>query len=187
MQSKTAEKNLNTEDSQAGDMINQNIESILAFYKREEQKLSRPQLFLESSSNFIGSSYFLGLVLLFVACWIIANLVATSFGWVEFDPAPFVGLDGIISFFALITATIVLTKQNRLAKLEEQRAHLELQVNLLTEQKTTKLINLMEELRRDLPMVKNRHDAEAVALQQPTNPEQVLTALDEWHELDEKN
>ena len=38
-------------------------------------------------------------------------------------------------------------EQNRLGKLEELRAHLDLQVNLLTEQKTTKLIDLMEELR----------------------------------------
>jgi uncharacterized membrane protein len=64
-------------------------------------------------------------------------------------------------------------------KLEERRAHLELQVNLLTEQKTTKLINLLEELRRDLPMIKDRHDPESAAFQQPTDPEAVLAALDE--------
>jgi hypothetical protein len=40
------------------------------------------------------------------------------------------------------------------------------------------VINLLEELRRDLPMVNNREDAEAVALQRPTNSEQVLAALD---------
>lgn len=183
MQNEATDKNIDKEAGQTSELINQNIESILTFYKREEEKLSRPQLFLESSSNFIGSIYFLGLVVIFVTCWILINLFAKNFGWVEFDPIPFVGLAGIISFFALITATVVLIKQNRIAKLEEQRAHLELQVNLLTEQKTTKLIYLIEELRRDLPMVHNRHDAEATALQQPTNPEHVLSAIDEWHEL----
>jgi uncharacterized membrane protein len=49
---------------------------------------------------------------------------------------------------------------------------------LLTEQKVTKLIHLLEELRRDLPMVENRHDSEAVALQQRTDPAQVLSALE---------
>jgi uncharacterized membrane protein len=72
-----------------------------------------------------------------------------------------------------------LTRQNRLAKLEEQRAHLDLKVTLLTEQKAAKLIDLMEELRRDLPNVKNRQDSEAVALQQSMNPDLVLAALDE--------
>ncbi len=33
----------------------------------------------------------------------------------------------------------------------EQRAHLDLKVTLLTEQKAAKLIDLLEELRRDLP------------------------------------
>ena len=62
-------------------------------------------------------------------------------------------------------------------RLEQQHAHLDLQVNLLTEQKVTKLIGLMEELRRDLPMVRNRHDAQAAALEQPADTAQVLSAI----------
>ncbi|MBI5442314.1 MAG: hypothetical protein HY900_14015 [Deltaproteobacteria bacterium] len=49
----------------------------------------------------------------------------------------------------------------------------------MTEQKTAKLIDLMEELRRDLPDVINRHDPDAAVLQQSMNPDQVLAALDE--------
>lgn len=104
-----------------------------------------------------------------------------------FDPAPFHLLAGIVALGALITSTVVLIKQNRLAKLEGQRAHLELQVNLLTEQKATKIINLIEELRRDLPMVKDRHDHEATAFQQPTDPEAVLAALDEQFDTVERS
>ena len=61
-----------------------------------------------------------------------------------------------------MTTCVVLIKQNRLA---EQRAHLDLEVTLLTEQKAAKLIDLLEELRRDLSNVKNRDDPEAVAPQ----------------------
>jgi uncharacterized membrane protein len=104
----------------------------------------------------------------------------------EFDPAPFSWLQGIVGLGALLTATVVLTKQNRLAKLAEQRAHLDLKVTLLTEQKATKLIDLLEELRRDLPNVSNRHDPEAAALQQSMNPDLVLAALDERSEPDER-
>ena len=81
---------------------------------------------------------------------------------------------------ALLTATAVLTKQNRLAKLAEQREHLDLKVTLLTEQKVAKLIDLLEELRRDLPNVENREDLEATALQRSMNPDLVLAALDEY-------
>lgn len=52
-----------------------------------------------------------------------------------------------------------------------------LQLNLLTEQKITKLISLVEELRTDLPNVKNRNDLEAEAMKQVTNPQVILDAL----------
>jgi hypothetical protein len=47
------------------------------------------------------------------------------------------------------------------------------------------LIDLLEELRRDLPNVRNRNDFEAVALQQSMNPDLVLAALDEGGEPEE--
>jgi uncharacterized membrane protein len=161
------------------DQISQNIEAVLGFYTREEQKISHSQRLLERISEFIGRPVFLGIILLFVALWIFTNEVMPAIGVVAFDPAPFVWLQGMVGLSALLTTTVVLSKQNRLAKLEEQRAHLDLKVNLLTEQKAAKLIDLLEELRRDLPNVKNRHDSEAVSLQQSMNPELVLAALDE--------
>ena len=94
-------------------------------------------------------------------------------------PRPPHGVDGILSLVALITTTIVLIAQNRQAKLEQQHTHLALQVNLLTEQKVTKLIHLIEELRRDLPMVKDRHDAQATALQERADTAQVVSAIEE--------
>jgi uncharacterized membrane protein len=97
---------------------------------------------------------------------------------VPVDPPPFVWLTGFLTLAALVTATVVLFAQNRQSKLENQRAHLDLQVNLLTEQKVTKLIHLIEELRRDLPMVRDRDDAEATALQQRTEAAHVLSALE---------
>jgi uncharacterized membrane protein len=105
---------------------------------------------------------------------------------VEFDPPPFFWLQGIVGLGALLTATAVLTKQNRLAKLAEQREHLDLKVTLLTEQKAAKLIDLLEELRRDLPNVSNRHDPEATALQQSMSPDSILAALDERSKPDER-
>jgi uncharacterized membrane protein len=173
--------------SQTGlDPINQNIATILAFYTREEQKISRSQRSLENINGFVGRPLYLGSILTFVSLWVLANVFARQLGLVEFDPAPYFWLQGIITLGALLTATVVLIKQNRLAKIEEQRAHLDLQLNLLTDQKTTKLIDLIEELRLDLPMVKNRHDPEAAAFQQPTNPHGVLAALDERRETESR-
>jgi uncharacterized membrane protein len=76
-------------------------------------------------------------------------------------------------------STGVLIKQNRQEMLAEQRAQLSLQLNLLSEQKIAKLIALVEELRCDLPMVKDRYDPEAEVMKQPTDPQMVMTTLEE--------
>ena len=166
--------------------ISQNIEAVLEFYMRENQKISRSQRILERISRYVGQPVFLGIILLFVAVWMLADTLLRQYGMAEFDPAPYFWLQGIVGLGALLTTTVVLSKQNRLAKLAEQREHLDLKVTLLTEQKVAKLIDLMEELRRDLPNVKNRHDPEAAVLQQSMNPDMVLAALDERSEPEEQ-
>ena len=140
--------------------ISQNIDSILAFYRREEKKISDSQRLLERIGGLMGRPSYLAYVLALVALWVVANALSEGFGFAALDPPPFFWLQGVVSLSALLTTTVVLIAQNRESKLEEQRLHLELQVNLLTEQKTTTIIRLLEELRHDLPMVKDRHDPE---------------------------
>jgi len=176
----------NTTAESERDQISQNIKAVLEFYVRENQKISRSQRMLEGISLFIGQPVFICIILLFVVLWIITNTLMRQFGISEFDPAPFPFLQGIVSLSALLVTTVVLTRQNRIAKLAEQREHLDLKVTLLTEQKAAKLIDLLEELRRDLPNVKNRHDSEAASLQRAMNPDMVLAALGERNELDDQ-
>ncbi|HEY1536459.1 MAG TPA: DUF1003 domain-containing protein [Polyangiaceae bacterium] len=87
-----------------------------------------------------------------------------------FDPSPFFFLQGAIAFYAAIMATMILVTQNRQRKDEERNAHLELQVNLLAEQRTGKIVALLEELQRDLPNVRDRVDPVADALQKQVLP-----------------
>jgi len=164
------------------DFIAQNVEAVLAFYAREERKMTPAQRLLERVSGFLGQPRYLVCILLFVPAWILGNGLAGALGLRCWDAPPYYWLQGIISLGALLTGTVVLINQNRLGKVEEQRAHLDLQVNLLAEQKTTKLISLLEELRRDLPNVKDRPDPEASAFQQPTDPHAVLAAMSDPRE-----
>jgi len=159
--------------------IDQNIESIVSLQRREWESVSLSQRRVERLSRFIGRPVYLVALLGVVAGWIVYNSTAPLWGRRPFDAPPFEMLDGIMSLVALITTTIVLIAQHRQAKLEQQHTHLALQVNLLTEQKVTKLIHLIEELRRDLPMVKDRHDPQATALQEPADTAQVVSAIEE--------
>jgi uncharacterized membrane protein len=164
--------------SSLSDHIDQNIEVMAALQRRETEMTSASQRLVERMSRFIGRpTYLLGL-LAFVVAWVAVNL-ATPFGIHPFDPPPFEMLDGILTFSALVTATIVLIAQNRQTKQEQQHRHLDLQLSLLTEQKVTKLIHLVEELRRDLPMVKDRDDPQATVLQEAADTAAVISAMDE--------
>jgi uncharacterized membrane protein len=169
------------------EQISQNIHAVLDFYTRENKKISYWQRLAERISLVIGQPVFLGLILLLVVLWTLGDISMWLLGLTEFDPPPFFWLQGIVGLAALLTTTVVLIRQNRLTQLEEQRAHLDLKVTLLTEQKAAKLIDLLEELRRDLPNVKNRDDPEAVALRQSMNPDLVLAALDERAVPDESS
>ena len=159
------------------DQISKNIAAVMEFYANEEKKITPSQRVLEQISLFIGQPIFLAIIFMVVGLWVLANTLLRLYGMVEFDPAPYFWLQGLVSFSGLLIATVVLSKQNRISKLAEQRAHLDLKVTLLTEQKAAKLIDLLEELRRDMPNVPNRHDADAAELKQSMNPELVLAAL----------
>jgi uncharacterized membrane protein len=159
--------------------VSQNIDSIVAFHEREQRKVGGAQRRLERLSGLMARPLYLVLVLIIVALWVIGNVLAAHFGFVTFDPPPFSRLQGLLTLAALLTTTVVLISQRRDEKLDSQRAHLDLQVNLLTEQKVTKLILLLEELRRDLPMVVDRHDPEAAAMQRRTDTTQMLSAIEE--------
>lgn len=154
--------------------VTQNIETILAFHKREEEQVSTSQRILERAAGALGRPASIAVTFVFVGAWIAAQLL-----WFTFDPPPFFWLQGIVSLSALLMAIVILIKQNRQSTVEALHAHLDLQVNMLTEQKVSKVIELIEELRRDLPMVRDRRDATAEALKEPADAHEMLHALKE--------
>jgi uncharacterized membrane protein len=78
-----------------------------------------------------------------------------------------------------LTATLILITQNRQTQEAEQRSQLDLQVNLVAEQKIAKVIELLEELRRDLPTVRDRVDSKANAMARSVDAGAVLAALEQ--------
>lgn len=152
---------------------------MVALQRREWDSTSASQRRFERISRLFARPAYLMGILLFSLAWIACNAIGAQFGVTPFDPPPFQWLELLLSFVALVTTTVVLIAQNRQARFEQQRAHLDLQVNLLTEQKVTKVIHLLEELRRDLPMVKDRHDPQAHEMQKRADTAQLASALDE--------
>ncbi|HEV7986371.1 MAG TPA: DUF1003 domain-containing protein [Steroidobacteraceae bacterium] len=158
--------------------ISQNIDSIIAFHRREQVKLSDAQRSVERLAAWLGRPRYLASAAIVAMVWLLYNTLAPRLHLPQFDRPPFPWLQGLFSLGAFFTTTVVLISQNRQARFETQRLNLDLQVNLMTEQKTTKLIHLIEELRHDLPMVHDRHDPVAAAMQTPTDTARVLEALE---------
>ncbi len=159
------------------DPVARNISDVLELESRELARTTRAQLWLERVSRALARPAFPVGLLLFILAWVALNATPSAVGIPRFDPPPYPWLAGLLTLTGLLTTTIVLIGQGRQSVLAEQRAHLDLQINLLTEQKVTKLIHLLEELRADLPGVRMREDPHVSELKKPADPAVVASAL----------
>lgn len=164
--------------------VNDNIGTIAEFQARHDEHLSTPQRLVEKTALFLGSPGYVVVNVLLIVGWIAINCAAPEAGWPQFDEPPFFWLQGIVGLNAFVISTTVLIRQNRMSRLADHHAHLDLQVNMLTEQKTTKIIALLESLRRDLPNVATEEDREAQEMAKPTDARAVLTAIEREHDND---
>ncbi len=161
------------------DILDQDIETIVALRMNAERKVNRHQRMIEKATGQLGRPLAVYLILLLIVTWVGVNVFHTLLGIPAFDPPPFPWLQDLISLSALVMTVLVLTTQNRQAKLAEQRRHMDLQINLLTERKVSKVIEMLENLRRDIPLVQIIHDSEAEAMKEPIDPSTALTALNQ--------
>ena len=166
------------------DSVNENIGTIAEYYARHEQKVTRAQAFIEKMSVFLGSPGYVAANVAFIVCWIILNLGAAGLGFEQFDEPPFFWLQGFVSLNAFIISTTVLIRQNRMSKLAEHNAHLDLQISLLSEEKTSKIIAMLEDIRRDSPTLPNKVDKEAEELSHSADTSTVLDAIERDDEHD---
>lgn len=156
-----------------------NLELLQSFYEREDAKISGVQLLIERVSSFFGSPAYFAFAVTFILLWIAVNLWGAAAGWEHFDEPPFFWLQGIVSSNALLLTVAVLIRQNRMGQLAEHRAHLDLQINLLTEQKVTKVLQLVDELRGEFATLRGApsEDAEVAELTKPADAEALLHAI----------
>lgn len=158
--------------------VGENIRAVLQYHAHEEHKVSPSQHFLEHLCEFIGRPAFMAGVLILVGLWIAANLLAPLLGLWPFDPPQFFWLQGLISLVSLLITNVVLMRQNRQMKLQQHRAHLDLEISLLAEQKISKLIELTEQIRNELPQAERHDDPELEVFKHAMDAQSVIAALE---------
>lgn len=160
-----------TEDTDLGGPARDNLEVVANFHDREEAAISRIQQRIERVSAFFGSPWYFAFCVLFIVAWMALNTWGSRHGWRFVDPPPFSIMDGLVSANALLLTIGVLIRQNRMARLAEHRSHLDLQINLLTEQKVTKILQIVDELQRDLTSLRGRPETHTPEqMQEMTKP-----------------
>ena len=136
---------------------------------------------LFDTTAFTGPPRSIGVLTVIAAGWISLNLLAAALGYRTIDPPPFSGLEGAVSLVSLYLVVLILATQRREYQLAQLREQLTLELAILGEQKTAKVIQLLEESRRDNPLIRNRVDQVAEAMAQPADPQSVLDAIKETH------
>lgn len=121
--------------------------------------------------------------------WFIAAHAAWFGGWIllnsgkvpavrPFDPFPYQFLTFVVSLEAIFLSLFILMSQNRANKQADARSHLDLQINLLAEQESTKMLEMLQSLCEHHGLAVAR-DPEVEALKSPTKPSDLLTELQE--------
>ncbi len=159
--------------------VEEAIEAIAELERRAQEAISPHQRWIESVTQRLGRPRTVYVVAGFVVVWIGANLSLIGAHRVPFDAPPFAWLQGLVSLSALLMATLILTTANRIAQIDTTRDQLDLQINLLNERRTAKLIRMLDDLRRDDPAVPTRNDPEVHELSRPTDTHEVARAIEE--------
>ena len=159
-------------------VANEHLATVATMHDVAEASRSVHQRIVERVTAALGRPAALYVVFVVVVAWIAGNVLTAVAGLEPPDAAPFFWLQGLIGVYAAVVTTGVLITQTRQQTQAKQRAMLELQVNLAAEQKTAKIIGLLEELRRDLPSVPSRIDAQAEAMARSIDPVAAMAALE---------
>jgi uncharacterized membrane protein len=157
-------------------LVARNAAAVAQIEAAERARRTLAERFSDAIARIAGSAWFAGLHVLWFAGWIAWNAGLVS-GWRALGPFPFSFLTLVVSLEAIFLSIFVLISQNNLTRQSERRAHLDLQINLLAEQESTKTVALLERIAAHLhvPVPTDPSECELAA---PTDIRDVVSLLD---------
>ena len=153
-----------------------NIEKVVQLEEEDERHRSFGDRFPEMIGSFAGSVAFVTCELAFVGLWAVANSDVIP-GLPVFDPFPYSLLSGVLGLEGVLLTVFVLIRQNRMNLLADRRSHLDLQLSLLAEKETTKIIQMLERMSRQMGMEHQVADKESKELGEATAVESLAREL----------
>ncbi len=146
------------------------------------RQLSFSDRVADALGSLIGSFHFVILELLLVLAWVALNSGLVP-GITPFDRPPFALLQLVVGIEAILLLTFVVRRENLVRRQADQRAQLELQVNLLAERKSTEILQLLLRISEELGLEELAQDEETQHLSKKTHLETLAQEL-ENHQSD---
>jgi len=166
------------------ELTRRNVETILRLEEATQADGSRFDRVADAITNFCGSMRFVIFHVVWYGVWIVGNTALPPER--RWDPFPFALLTLVVSLEAIFLSTFLLISQKREALLTERRAELDLQVNLLSEQENTKMLELLKKIGEKVG-VDLTNDPEVEALEEATRPQKLLQQIDQRRAKSEKH
>lgn len=155
-------------------VVERNIDTLLELRRQMDQGRTMQDRIADAITAFTGSMAFLYFHVAWFGLWLIINLGLV--GILPFDPYPFGLLTMIVSLEAIFLSTFVLISQNRMAAISDERADLDLHIDLLAEYEVTKMLKLADAI-ADHFHLKEGKDRELSQLEQMVSPDAVLREI----------
>lgn len=157
--------------------VQKNIETILELEKESVESRSAAEHIADKVTTFAGSTPFIILHIIWFVGWILVNGGVIS-GITPFDAFPFSFLTLVVSLEAIFLTLLVLMSQNRMTKEADKRAHLDLQINMLSEQETTIILRMVNKIAGHLGLEEELNES-VKELCEETDVQHVAKTLDE--------
>jgi uncharacterized membrane protein len=157
--------------------VEEAIQAMAAMHAAHHQQSSTTERFIDRVTATVAKSTFLIYVAGLLLAWITGSSLLERSGVSVPDVWPFPFLALVISCTALFISVLILASQRRADRLANLRSQMTLETVLLITQKASKLIDLIEEFRRDSPDVKDRIDLEAVEMAGMPDHDAVISAI----------
>jgi uncharacterized membrane protein len=173
------------------EIVRKNTAAIMEMQRKVTEARTLQGRVADAITTFSGSMAFVWIHAVWFGLWVLLNIGLLHIPRIsEFDPFPFGLLTMVVSLEAIFLSTFVLISQNRLAAASEKRAELDLQINLLAEQKATKTLELLDHIAKQFDSMSAQFnlkpDPEVQALKVSPEPQEVLQVIEETLEKETK-
>lgn len=156
--------------------VERNIGALREIRRQLEARKTLQDRMADAITGFSGNLLFVYFHVVWFSVWVLWN--TGMLGLEPFDQFPFGLLTMVVSLEAIFLSTFVLVSQNRLSEINDKRADLDLQINLLAEYEITKILCLTDAIADHLGLTEGS-DPELEQLKKEISPETVLQEMEQ--------